>query len=374
MTERRDAIVVGSGPNGLAAAIALARAGRSVLVLEAAATIGGGTRSAELTLPGFRHDVCSAIHPLALASPFLRSLPLHEHGLEFVHPEIPLAHPLDDGTRGRPASLGRRDGRRPGSGRRVLPRADGAADRRVGSPASTTSWVRSTCPATRCRARASHAPGCARRRASRARASPATRARALLAGNAAHSMRPLTRPTTAGFGLLLMMLGHAVGWPAAVGGSQAIADAMASLLRSLGGEIRDGQRGALARRRARRAARCCSTSRRGRSSRSPATSCPRATAAHSAASATAPASSSWTTRSPGRCPGRPRSAVAPGRSTWAGRSRRSRGPRPRSRRADIPSGRTCSSPSRACSIRAGRRRGRTRCGPTATCRTARRST
>ena len=98
MADRWDAIVVGSGPNGLAAAIALAQAGRSVLVLEAAPAIGGGLRSAELTLPGFRHDVCSAIHPLALASPFLRRLPLREHGLEFAHPEIPLAHPLDDGT------------------------------------------------------------------------------------------------------------------------------------------------------------------------------------------------------------------------------------------------------------------------------------
>ena len=98
MAKRWDAIVVGSGPNGLAAAVALAQAGRSVRVLEAADTIGGGTRSAELTLPGFRHDVCSAIHPLALASPFLRRLPLREHGLEFAQPEIPLAHPLDDGS------------------------------------------------------------------------------------------------------------------------------------------------------------------------------------------------------------------------------------------------------------------------------------
>src|SRR5437868_962634 len=99
MAERSvDAIVVGSGPNGLAAAIAIAQAGRSVRVLEAAPTIGGGTRTEALTLPGFRHDVCSAIHPLGVGSPFLRTLPLAEHGLEFVHPEIPLAHPLDDGS------------------------------------------------------------------------------------------------------------------------------------------------------------------------------------------------------------------------------------------------------------------------------------
>src|SRR5229473_2195758 len=93
-----DAIVVGSGPNGLSAAITLARAGRSVVVYEAKETIGGGSRSAELTLPGFVHDVCSAIHPLGLGSPFFRTLPLNEHGLEWAHPEIPLAHPLDDGS------------------------------------------------------------------------------------------------------------------------------------------------------------------------------------------------------------------------------------------------------------------------------------
>ncbi|MDP9293415.1 MAG: FAD-dependent oxidoreductase, partial [Actinomycetota bacterium] len=93
-----DAVVVGAGPNGLAAAIALAREGRSVQVLEAGRTVGGGSRSAELTLPGFVHDVCSAVHPHPLASPFLRELPLAEHGLELVHPEVPLAHPLDDGS------------------------------------------------------------------------------------------------------------------------------------------------------------------------------------------------------------------------------------------------------------------------------------
>src|SRR6478736_4085803 len=96
--ERYDAIVVGSGPNGLGAAVELARNGHSVLVLEAADTIGGGTRSKELTLPGFVHDVCSAIHPMAVASPFFQSLPLGEHGLEWIHPPLPLAHPLDEGT------------------------------------------------------------------------------------------------------------------------------------------------------------------------------------------------------------------------------------------------------------------------------------
>src|SRR5262245_19440126 len=97
MNGARDAVVVGSGPNGLAAAIALARAGRSVLLMEGAHTIGGGVRSAELTRPGFVHDICSAVYPMALASPFLRSLPLTEHGLGWVHPPTPLAHPLDSG-------------------------------------------------------------------------------------------------------------------------------------------------------------------------------------------------------------------------------------------------------------------------------------
>src|SRR5881394_3997282 len=97
MPVEHDAVIVGSGPNGLAAAITLARAGYSVLVCEANSTIGGGARSAELTLPGFLHDVCSAVHPLAAGSPFFKTLPLEKHGLTWIQPEIPVAHPLDDG-------------------------------------------------------------------------------------------------------------------------------------------------------------------------------------------------------------------------------------------------------------------------------------
>src|SRR5260370_4755681 len=98
MSNKYDAVVVGSGPNGLAAAITLARAGCSVLVCEANPIIGGGARSAELTLPGFVHDVCSAVHPLAAGSPFFKTLPLERFGLEWIEPEIPLAHPLDKGS------------------------------------------------------------------------------------------------------------------------------------------------------------------------------------------------------------------------------------------------------------------------------------
>ena len=236
MADRWDAIVVGSGPNGLAAAIALAQAGRSVLVLEAAEGIGGGLRSAELTLPGFRHDVCSAIHPLALASPFLRRLPLREHGLEFAHPEIPVAHPLDDGTA---VALHRSvDETAESLG------ADGDAYRALLQPL-VDDWDvlledllgplriprHARTDVRFARAGLRSARGLARARFTGARA------RALLAGNAAHSMRPLGEPATAGFGLALMMLGHGVGWPVATGGSQAIANAMASLLRSLGGEV-----------------------------------------------------------------------------------------------------------------------------------------
>jgi phytoene dehydrogenase-like protein len=240
VADRWDAIVVGSGPNGLSAAIALAQAGRSVLVLETAATIGGGTRTAELTLPGFRHDVCSAIHPLALASPFLRSLPLEQHGLEFAHPEIPVAHPLDDGTA---AAIHRSlDETADGLG------VDADAYRALMQPL-TAEWEELledllgplrpphhlAADVRFARTGLRSALGLARSRFAGAHA------RALLAGNAAHSMRPLSAPATAGFGTTLMLLGHAVGWPAAVGGSQAIADALASLLRSLGGEIETGR-------------------------------------------------------------------------------------------------------------------------------------
>ncbi len=233
-----DAVVVGAGPNGLAAAIELARAGRSVLVLERAGTVGGGTRTAELTLPGYRHDVCSAIHPLALGSPFLRTLPLADHGLELIEPEVQAAHPLDGGRvavlersiEATAAGLGGRDGQ--AYAQLMRPFADGWDDLAgivLGAPRPPRH------PLLAARFARAGMRGAAGLATSRFRSDAG---RALLAGMGAHSMRPLDRAPTAGFALVLLALGHAVGWPVARGGSQAIADAMAAHLRALGGEIR----------------------------------------------------------------------------------------------------------------------------------------
>ncbi len=241
MTGAYDAVVVGSGPNGLAAAVTLARAGRSVVVIEAEETVGGGARSAELTLPGFVHDLGSAIHPLALASPFFRALPLEEHGLEWVHPPAPLAHPFDDGTA---AALERSTAATAG---RLGP--DAAAYRRLMDPAvadwETLMEAVLGPPRLPRRPRALVRFGLRAARPARRLAEAlfaGQRARGLFAGNAAHSVLPLERPPSAAFGLVLGLLGHAVGWPFPRGGAQRIADALASYLRSLGGEILTGWR------------------------------------------------------------------------------------------------------------------------------------
>lgn len=244
---RYDAVVVGAGPNGLAAAITLARAGRSVVVYEAEETVGGGARTKELTLPGFRHDVCSAIHPLGLGSPFFQSVPMEALGVEWVHPPLPLAHPLPDDSAA------------------VLERSLDATARRLG--VDDPAWRRLMGPLARDwpeiapgllgplrplwqarhpltslkmlrlgEAAVQSAAGLARRRF-RTEA-----ARALFAGMSAHSMLPLDQPMSAAFGLVLGGVGQVVGWPFPRGGSQAIADALAAYLRSLGGEIVTGVR------------------------------------------------------------------------------------------------------------------------------------
>ena len=209
--------MIGSGPNGLAAAVVLARAGLHVVVHEAAEQIGGGMRTEELTLPGFRHDVCSAIHPLARSSPVFRGL-----DLEWLESPACVAHPLDDDD----AVLLVRDvgetaAQLGGDARAYRRIVGGAAERWRGAEPlqlARALGVRGLAPATRFFG--------------------GTRARALFAGCAAHSMLPLERRLSGGVGLTLLALGHAVGWPFPRGGSQALADALAAQLRAAGGEIR----------------------------------------------------------------------------------------------------------------------------------------
>jgi phytoene dehydrogenase-like protein len=235
-----DAIVVGSGPNGLAAAITLSQAGRSVLVVEAKGTAGGGLRSAELTLPGYIHDVCAAVHPLGVASPFFRAQPLGEYGLSWVFPPVELAHPLDDGT----VVLLERSIERTARG--LGP--DGQAYSQLMAPlvADWESLLEEVLAPLHVPRRpllyARFGLTALQPAASFARRTfRGERARALFAGLAAHSSLPLSASFTAAFGLVLGMLGHAVGWPLARGGSQRIADALIARLAALGGSLEMGQ-------------------------------------------------------------------------------------------------------------------------------------
>ena len=234
-----DAVVVGSGPNGLSAAVRLAERGHSVLVLEAADRIGGGTRSAELTLPGYTHDVCAAVHSLGVSAPALSLEHLGAHGLRWVWPDLPLAHPLDGG---RAAVLHRSvDETADGLG------ADGSRYRRLLQPL-VDDWPkllpqllgpvltipRHPVKLARFGIRALQPASLLVRRFDTEEGA------ALFGGCAAHAMLSLTRPLTSAFGLTLAASAHAGGWPVAAGGSQAVADALAARLRQLGGEIRTG--------------------------------------------------------------------------------------------------------------------------------------
>jgi phytoene dehydrogenase-like protein len=236
------AVVIGSGPNGLTAAIELVQAGMDVTVHEASSQIGGGSRSAELTLPGFVHDVCSAVHPMAICSPCFERYPLHVHGLEWIHPGAPLAHPLDDGT----AVLLERSLGDTCAG--LGP--DGEAWRRLLEP-FIAAWPRLRHEVLGPQLRVPRLPflmarfGLKALRPARALAEAAfrgPRARALFAGMAAHAVLPLEAPPSASIGMVLAIVGHAAGWPIARGGSQAITNALASYLRAQGGRVRTESR------------------------------------------------------------------------------------------------------------------------------------
>ena len=231
-----DAIVIGSGPNGLAAAITLAQHGKSVIVYEAQENIGGGARSAELTVPGFIHDVCSSVYPLAIGSPFFRSLPLARYNLEWIQPPAAVAHPFDDGTavtqersiEATAAQLG----------------SDEHAYRKIMTPL-VASWNGLDMDLLGPIRLPRHPWSLARfgligiqpaRRLAESRFQ-GERAKALFAGIAAHSMLPLEYWGSAAFGLVLGIAGHAVGWPIARGGAQKLIDALAAHLHNLGGEI-----------------------------------------------------------------------------------------------------------------------------------------
>jgi len=238
MVERKldyDAIVVGSGPNGLAAAITIQQKGLSVLLIEGKDKIGGGLRSAELTLPGFVHDVCSAVHPLAISSPFFKSIPLDEYGLQFIQPPIPAAHPFDDGTAAAlfrsvdetVATLNGDDNAYKKLVEPLLASWPHLIDEILGPlhfPKHPFDMAKFGLKGLR------SAEHLVRRFQSK-------HARGLWAGMTAHSVQPLSNLTTAAFGLVLMLSGHASGWPIVKGGSITIADALASYFVSLGGKI-----------------------------------------------------------------------------------------------------------------------------------------
>lgn len=232
-----DAVVVGAGPNGLSAAIELAKTGLSVVVLEAKETIGGGARSAELIEPGFIHDICSAIHPVGVVSPFFNSINLEQWGVEWVYPEAGLAHPFDDGDATLLYKSLKTTGETLGADAYAYEELMGPlvkqSDKLIGGILQPIRFPRHPLVMLRFGLSAlCSAAGLARLRFKE------HKAKALFAGCAAHGVVPLEKLGTASFGLVLALSGHAIGWPCARAGSIKIIDALAACLKSLGGEIR----------------------------------------------------------------------------------------------------------------------------------------
>lgn len=237
---RADAVVVGSGPNGLAAAITIARAGRTVVVFEAADAAGGACRTGELTLPGFLHDLCSAVHPMAVVSPFFRALPLEAHGLDWISPPIMLAHPLDNGRAACLYASVERSAATCG--------VDAAAYRHLFEPL-VQSWPRIEAAVLGPLRWPRHPIALARfgvqalqSAADVARVFRDDPARALFAGLAAHSMLPLEQRPSAGIALALNLAAHVAGWCLPRGGAQALTNALVGHLQSLGGKMVTGVR------------------------------------------------------------------------------------------------------------------------------------
>lgn len=234
-THEYDAVVVGSGPNGLAAAIRLQQKGLSVLLIEGKSTIGGGLRTAEITLPGFKHDICSAIHPLAAGSPYFKTLPLAQHGLNFIQPTLPLAHPFDDGSA---ATLSK-------SLTTTIKSLDQDGARYDDIVGFTAKNWNSIIPDILGPLRFPSKPGAYTRFGLNAITSAtflgkkfnSEHARGLWAGLAAHSIQPLSNLATSAIAIVLAAAAHAEGWPIPEGGSQSIADALASYFYSIGGKI-----------------------------------------------------------------------------------------------------------------------------------------